>query len=96
MANHWTIGKKLFTGIGVLVALLLVSGTVAIWSSSMLKEQLDTAITKTTPKIDLAHRIQENVVRFRSEQRRALAAASENDLETVAKAATSGSTRSCR
>ena len=87
MANHWTIGKKLFTGIGVLVALLLLSGTVAIWSSSMLKEHLDTAIMKTTPKVDLAHRIQENVVRLRSEQRRALSAVQSDDMETVAKAA---------
>ena len=86
MAN-WTVGKKLFTGIGALVALLLLSGTAAIWSASTLKEELDTAIQKTSKKLALAHTIQETVVRLRSEQRRALVAAFGDDHATVDQAA---------
>ena len=86
MGNNWTVGKKLFTGIGVLVAMLLVSGAMAIWSSSMLKGQLDTAIQKTTKKISLSHEVLSTAVRLRSEQRRTLVAAFGNDHETVAKA----------
>jgi methyl-accepting chemotaxis protein/methyl-accepting chemotaxis protein-1 (serine sensor receptor) len=81
--GNWTVGKKLMTGTGALVVCLLLSGGLSVWATSMLKGLLDEAVEKTVVKLDLAHRIQENVVRLRSEQRRALAAAPEGDLDTV-------------
>ena len=82
MAN-WTVGRKLFTGVGVLLGMLAITGWLGVRTAADIKANLDVATQQTAKKIDLAHRIQENVVRMRSEQRRALLAGFGNDPETV-------------
>ena len=33
MQGRWTIGKKLFTGVGMLIALLMASGATTLWTT---------------------------------------------------------------
>jgi methyl-accepting chemotaxis protein len=86
--KNWTIGTKLFAGIGTLVVLTLLLGGVAVTVLRDLKDDLDVATGPTTQKIELARELQETVIRFRSEQRRALLAGFANDPQTVAAART--------
>ncbi len=81
--NNWTIGKKLYAVVGTLAFLLVLAGAYAMYSGSTLNEGLDTALTKTTQKVNLALRIQQNALVLRSEQRRALVAGFGNDMKTV-------------
>jgi methyl-accepting chemotaxis protein/methyl-accepting chemotaxis protein-1 (serine sensor receptor) len=84
--RNWTIGRKLFSGVGVLNAVLVTTGILAITTAASMKDELDVAAQKTTRKIDLAHEIQEHAAHFRSEQRHALLAALANDAQAVADA----------
>jgi len=77
----WTIGKKLFAGVGVLVVLLAVSGGTTLWVASSLKAELDTASKVTVKKLELANSVSEYAARARSEQRRMLLAGFGNDKE---------------
>ena len=45
--SQWGIGRRLFVGIGVLVALILASGGIAIWAGSQMKKQLDHTARET-------------------------------------------------
>jgi methyl-accepting chemotaxis protein/methyl-accepting chemotaxis protein-1 (serine sensor receptor) len=85
--RNWTVGKKLNAGVGAMMVLLLATVWMGLSTATGIKGHLDVATGQTTKKIDLAHRIQENVVRFRSEQRRALVAGFGKDPETVKAAA---------
>jgi methyl-accepting chemotaxis protein len=86
--RNWTIGQKLLSGVGVLNALLIVMGILALTTGATLKGELDVAVRQTTKKIDLAHEIQENAAQLRSEQRRALVAAFAGDRQAVTAART--------
>ena len=81
--NNWTIGKKLYAVVGTLATLLVLAGAYAMYSGSSLNAGIDTALNKTTQKVNLALRIQQNALVLRSEQRRALVAGFGNDLKTV-------------
>jgi methyl-accepting chemotaxis protein/methyl-accepting chemotaxis protein-1 (serine sensor receptor) len=85
--RNWTIGKKLFGAVGMLIVLLLGTGALAIAIAAALKGELDIAARQTVRKVDLAHEIQEEVVRCRSEQRHALLAAFAKDRPAVDAAA---------
>jgi methyl-accepting chemotaxis protein len=85
--RNWTIGQKLLSGVGVLNALLIVMGILALTTGATLKGELDVAVRQTTKKIDLAHEIQEAAAQLRSEQRHALLAAFAGDRPAVAAAA---------
>jgi hypothetical protein len=50
----WTIGKKLFGGIGTLSVLLLVSSGLALFSASKIFGELQSTGTVTTKKLALA------------------------------------------
>jgi methyl-accepting chemotaxis protein len=84
--RNWTIGQKLLSGVGVLNALLIVMGTLALTTGATLKGELDVAVRQTTRKIDLAHEVQETAAHLRSEQRHALVAAFADDRPAVAAA----------
>jgi hypothetical protein len=40
MQGKWTIGKKLFTGVGVLIALLVASGANSLWTTRAMNDRL--------------------------------------------------------
>ena len=52
--SHWTIGKKLFLGVGVLVALVLAISGVSLWSSSNIFGKFEHTATSTARKQALA------------------------------------------
>ncbi len=64
MRGRWTIGRKLFTGVGVLVVLLVVSGGVSVWSTSVLNERLVNTGEKTAQRIRLAEKAQAEPLRM--------------------------------
>jgi methyl-accepting chemotaxis protein len=81
--GNWTIGKKLYAIVGALALLLTVATWFALWSGSSLNDAIDTALGKTTKKVELALRIQQNAVMAKSEQRRLLVASFGKDANTI-------------
>ena len=77
MQGKWTIGKKLFTGVGVLIALLVASGATALWTTRSMNERLVRTGEKTVRRILLAERAQAEPLRmYIAEQMMLLARAS--------------------
>ncbi len=77
MRVRWTIGKKLFTGVGLLIALLVASGATALWTTSAMNDRLVKTGEKTARRIRLAERAQAEPLRmYIAEQMMLLARAS--------------------
>jgi methyl-accepting chemotaxis protein len=77
MHGKWTIGKKLFTGVGVLIALLIASGANSLWTTRSINERLVKTGEKTARRIMLAERAQAEPLRmYIAEQMMLLARAS--------------------
>jgi methyl-accepting chemotaxis protein len=77
MQGRWTIGKKLFTGVGVLIALLVASGATSLWTTRAMNDRLVNIGQKTAPRIRLAERAQAEPLRmYIAEQMMLLARAS--------------------
>ncbi|MEO5822642.1 MAG: methyl-accepting chemotaxis protein [Vicinamibacteraceae bacterium] len=77
MHGKWTIGKKLFTGVGVLIALLIASGATSLWTTRAMNERLVKTGEKTARRIRLAERTQAEPLRmYIAEQMMLLARAS--------------------
>ena len=74
MAN-WNLAKRLFIGVGSLVALLLVSGGVSFFTGRSMKNQLDSATKKTARQQELALQLQRDGVSLSNSQRGMLLAA---------------------
>src|SRR5687768_8846403 len=74
MAN-WNLSKRLFMGVGSLVALLLVSGGVSFITGRSMKAQLDGATKKTARQQELALQLQRDGVSLSNLQRGLLLAA---------------------
>jgi methyl-accepting chemotaxis protein/methyl-accepting chemotaxis protein-1 (serine sensor receptor) len=74
MAN-WNLSKRLFMGVGSLVALLLVSGGVSFFTGRSLKAQLDGATKVTARQQELALQLQRDGVSLSNLQRGLLLAA---------------------
>ena len=64
MQGRWTIGKKLFTGVGVLIALLMASGATTLWTTRAMNERLVNTGEKTVRRIRLAERAQAEPLRM--------------------------------
>jgi len=74
MAN-WNLSKRLFMGVGSLVALLLVSGGVSFITGRSMKAQLDGATKQTARQQELALHLQRDGVSLSNLQRGLLLAA---------------------
>ena len=64
MQGRWTIGKKLFTGVGVLIALLMASGATTLWTTRAMNDRLVYTGEKTVRRIRLAERAQAEPLRM--------------------------------
>ena len=82
----WSIGKRLFTGVGALVALIVLSGTVSIWTGRTMKAQLDETTQRTARTLSLALSIADDAVTLSNEQRRLLLAGLGDDKAGVEQA----------
>jgi CHASE3 domain sensor protein len=74
MAN-WNLSKRLFMGVGSLVALLLISGLVSFVTGRSMKGQLDDATKRTARQLELALQLQRDGVSLSNMQRGLLLAA---------------------
>ena len=74
MAN-WNLSKRLFMGVGSLVVLLLVSGSVSFITGRSMKAQLDGATKQTARQLELALQLQRDGVSLSNLQRGLLLAA---------------------
>src|SRR6187549_3903720 len=74
MAN-WNLSKRLFMGVGRLVALLLISGLVSFVTGRSMKGQLDDATKRTARQLELALQLQRDGVSLSNLQRGLLLAA---------------------
>ncbi len=75
MSSGWTIGKRLYSGAGVLVALLLGSTFVHFSVARVQRTELDHTINTVTRRLQLAIAASGHLDRLRSGQRRLLVAA---------------------
>ncbi len=64
MHGRWTIGRKLFTGVGVLIALLVASGAASLWTTRAMNERLVTTGQVTARAILLAERSEAEPLRM--------------------------------
>ena len=64
MHVRWTIGKKLFTGVGVLIALLVASDLTSLWTTRSMNERLIHTGQTTARRIRLAERAQAEPLRM--------------------------------
>lgn len=85
--SQWTIGQKLYAGFGLLVALLLVSLGIGYWTSRTSGALLDETTGPTARKIQLAAEIARLGVVVKSEERRQVISAFENDMGRVEESA---------
>jgi CHASE3 domain sensor protein len=71
---HWNIAKKLFAGVGGLVALLVISVAFSFWAGRAMKAELDNATQVTAKQLDLALRTAHGAAVLSGEQRAVLLA----------------------
>ncbi len=64
MQRTWTIGRKLFTGVGVLIALLVASGANSLWTTRAMNERLVRTGENTARAILLAERSESEPLRM--------------------------------
>jgi methyl-accepting chemotaxis protein len=64
MQGRWTIGRKLFTSVGVLIALLMASGATTLWTTRAMNDRLVYTGEKTVRRIRLAERAQAEPLRM--------------------------------
>jgi len=83
MNSKWTVGKKLFTGVGILAAFLIAEGGMAFWVASSMMSQLDSLTAVTVKKLELATSMGESGAGMRSEQRRYLLGVLGKDKATM-------------
>jgi methyl-accepting chemotaxis protein len=79
----WTIGKKLYTGIGALVLLLALAGANALWVAGTLNNSIDVATNVGAKRVDLAFQVASDTKDLRSSQRKMLVAAFRKDPPKV-------------
>ena len=69
MMSSFTVGQKLFAAIGALAVLLLVTGTLALWTASSINDRLVNTGAKTAKRVQLAEKAQaENLRMFAAEK----------------------------
>src|SRR4030095_4442772 len=73
--SNWNLSKRLFMGVGSLVALLLMSGGVSFFTGRSMKAQLDGATKVTARQQELALQLQRDGVSLSTLQRGLLLAA---------------------
>jgi methyl-accepting chemotaxis protein len=83
MRGTWTIGKKLYTGIGALVLLLALAGANALWVAGTLNNEVKSATSIGARRVALAYQIAADAKDIKSGQRKMLVAAYRKDTPKV-------------
>jgi methyl-accepting chemotaxis protein len=82
-SGTWTIGKKLYTGIGALVVLLALAGANALWVAGTLNDAINEATNVGAKRVDLAFQLASDAKDLKSSQRKLLVAAYRKDTANV-------------
>jgi methyl-accepting chemotaxis protein len=83
MRGTWTIGKKLYTGIGAMVILLLGAGGESWWIATTLKSELDAAAKENARRFELSLTVASDAGSVQSAERRFLIAAYRRDMTQI-------------
>ena len=83
MRGTWTIGRKLYTGIGAMVILLLGAGGESWWIATTLKSELDAAAKENARRFELSLTVASDAGSVQSAERRLLIAAYRRDLTQI-------------
>jgi len=75
MRGTWTIGKKLYTGIGALVLLLALAGANALWVAGTLYDAITSATSIGARRVDIAFQISGDAKDIKSGERKMLLSA---------------------
>jgi methyl-accepting chemotaxis protein len=78
LVDHWTIGRRLYTGCGALLALTMLAGAVAIWGASRIKGDVD-IVTRRATGLDHAMSVQTSLFKIESREKTLLWAGLDND-----------------
>jgi methyl-accepting chemotaxis protein/methyl-accepting chemotaxis protein-1 (serine sensor receptor) len=79
MGGSWTIGQKLYAGVGALLVFLLGAGVAAYWVASSQKAHLDETAKGTAKRLELAMIMSDSAGNLRGAQRLTLLAAASAD-----------------
>ncbi|MGE3276429.1 MAG: methyl-accepting chemotaxis protein [Vicinamibacterales bacterium] len=79
MTRGWTVGRKLFTGVGALAVLVVLGGVISIWQAVVLKDELDEIALSSARKLELAMALDEKLTSLRVDERGLLLAALASD-----------------
>jgi methyl-accepting chemotaxis protein len=78
VVDHWTIGRRLYTGCGALLALTVLAGGVAIWGASRIKGDVD-IVTRRAAGLEHAMSVQTSLFKIESREKTLLWAGLDND-----------------
>jgi methyl-accepting chemotaxis protein len=78
LLDHWTIGRRLYTGCGALLGLTVFAGFVAIWGASRIKGDVD-IVTQRAAGLDHAMSVQTSLFKIESREKTLLWAGLDND-----------------
>lgn len=82
----WSIGRKLYSGTSVLIALLAVTGAGALVALRDMHDELETAANRTARKLELSLVVEANLIAMKAGERRVLLAAFGRDASLGAEA----------
>src|SRR5919106_3129335 len=78
LVDRWTIGQRLYGGLTAFLALIVLAGGVATWSSSRIKNDVDTMAQRAT-ELQRALAIQTALFKIESSEKTLLWAGLDND-----------------
>jgi methyl-accepting chemotaxis protein len=81
--KNWTIGRRLFTGVGALITLVIAVAVLALWVGRSLEERLVHTNDHTVKQLGLALQIETELERLYATQPALIAAAYMNDKALV-------------
>ncbi len=79
----WTIGKRLYTAAGALLAVLLVTAGVSLYGLSAVNDEVKTITSRTAVALKLSGRIQYLIADLRAATRLQIISAARKDLPTI-------------
>jgi methyl-accepting chemotaxis protein/methyl-accepting chemotaxis protein-1 (serine sensor receptor) len=76
--DHWTIGRRLYTGCGALLGLTVLAGAVAVWGAAQIKGDVD-IVTQRAAGLEYAMSVQTSLYKIESREKTVLWAGLDND-----------------
>jgi len=81
--KNWTIGRRLFTGVGALIALIMAVAILALWVGRSLEERLVNTDDHIVKRLELVHQIETEFERLYATQPALITAGFTNDKTLI-------------